>query len=188
LSFTAAEPVSEYVHLDNNPDGVVIHSDTVDGQREKEIVMGVVWQMEEPAIPQPFKEMPTYAPFEQVSWVDNEPQVMPDESDPEGKRTVGKLHVRFISEVPWYRSLCFLPFIACEEAKADPLNMVVWTEFHEVELPWWDALNTDNSYQCPARVYKLSELAHDLAQAAKERIRPEERKLVKSFKLVVGRV
>ncbi|MGB7925480.1 MAG: hypothetical protein WCF57_19735 [Pyrinomonadaceae bacterium] len=189
LSFSAAEPVSDYVRLEEGTNEVVIHSDTIDEQRIKEVIVPVLWQAGEPPVPQPFKEWPTFSPPESVSWVEDEPQAVADESDPEGKRTPGRFKVRFVSELPWYRHwFCFLPFIDCEDVKAEPLNLQVWTEFREVEAPWWAALNADNSYQCPTRVYKLTELAHDVAQAAKERLKPEERKAIKSLRLVIGRV
>lgn len=186
LNFAATQPVSDFVHIDEGPSGVIIRSDPVDEVRLKEVIVPVVWQAREPLVPQPFKESPSFAPPETVAWVEEEPQAVADESDPEGKQTPGRFKVRFVSEVPWYRKLCFLPFISCEDAKSDALNLQVWTEFQESPDPWWAALNVDNSYQCPNRVYKLTELARDLALAAKERIKPEERKIVKSLKLVVG--
>jgi hypothetical protein len=188
LSFSAAQPVSDYIRLDENLDGVVIHSDTIDGQRIKEVVLPVVWQAGEPLVPQPFKELPTFAPPTSVSWVEEEPQAVADDSDPEGKQTPGRFRVRFVSELPWYRSLCFLPLISCEEVKSESLNLQIWTEFREVEAPWWSQLNAENSYQCPTRVYKLTELARDLALAAKERLKPEDQKATKSLKLIIGRV
>src|SRR6185369_9370637 len=186
LNFAATQPVSDFVHIDEVPTGVIIRSDPIDGVRLKEVTVPVVWQAGEPLVPQPFKESPSFSPPDTVAWVEEEPQAVADESDPEGKLTPGRFKVRFVSEMPWYRKLCFLPFISCEDAKSDVLNLQIWTEFQESPDPWGVALNVDNSYQCPNRVYKLTELARDLALAAKERIKPEERKVVKSLKLVVG--
>ncbi|HEX8072863.1 MAG TPA: hypothetical protein VF546_23155 [Pyrinomonadaceae bacterium] len=190
VSFAAAQPASDFMRVEEGADGVVIHSDPVaDEELVKEVLVPVVWGGEQPPIPQPFVERPTFMPPGEVSWVPDTPEVSADESDPEGKRTPGRFRVRFVSELAWYRRFCtILPFISCDEAKPDPLDLQVWTEFHEAEAPWWGALNTDNSYECPARVYKLAELAHDLAQAAKERLNPEARKVSKSLKLIVGRV
>jgi hypothetical protein len=188
LSFSTAQPVSDYVRLDESPNGVIIHSDPIDGKRIKELAVPVLWQAGEPPIMQPFKESPAFSPPELVSWVEEVPQTVPDENDPQGKQTPGRFRVQFVSELHWYRRLCFLPFIACEEMKTEPLNLQVWTEFDEVPSPWWATLNAENSYQCPTRIYKLTELAHDLAQAAKERLKLDERKATKSLRLIVGRV
>lgn len=186
LSFAATQPASDFVHIDEAPSGVLIRSDPLDGVRVKEVIVPVIWQAGEPLVSQPFKESPSFSPPETVAWIEEEPQAVADDSDPEGKQTPGRFKVRFVSELPWYRKLCFLPFISCADVKSEALTLQVWTEFHELEAPWWTSLNVDNSYQCPNRVYKLAELAHDLAKAAKERIKPEERKTVKSLRLVVG--
>lgn len=186
LNFAATQPVSDFVHIDEAPSGVVIRSDPIDGIRIKEVIVPVFWQAGEPIISQPFRESAAFSPPATVAWIEEEPQAVPDESDLEGKQTPGRFKVRFVSELPWYRKLCFLPFLSCEDVKTDVLNLQVWTEFHELQAPWWASLNVDNSYQCPNRIYKLAELARELATAAKERIKPEERKTVKSLRLVVG--
>lgn len=188
LTFAPAQPVSDYMNLNEGPETLAIRSDTVDGQRTKEVWVPVLWRAGEPPVAQPFKETPAFAPPEAVSWVEEEVVTVADESDPQGLRSPGRVRVRFVSEKPWYRSLCFLRFISCDDAKSDALKLQVWTEFNESQDQWWNALNVDNSYQCPTRVYKLAELARDLSRAAKEQIKPEEQKVTKSLTLVIGRV
>jgi len=188
LAFAPAQTVSDYVRLDDGAEALAIRSDTVDGNRTKEVFLPVLWRAGEPPVAQPFKEVPVFPPPEVVSWVEEEVVAVADESDPQGLRTPGRIRVPFVSEKPWYRGLCFLPIISCDDVKSEALNLVLWTEFKESEPQWWNALNADNSYQCPTRVYKLAELARDLAQAAKERIKPEEQKTTKAVTLVVGQV
>jgi hypothetical protein len=188
LGFAPTQPVSDYIRLEEAADQVVIRSDTVDGQRIKEVDVPVTWLAGEPPLPQPFAETPTYSPPGTVSWIEDEPQVTTEENDPEGKQP-GRFKVMFVSEISTLRRIfCILPFVSCESAKSDALKLEVWTMFQETQSPWWASINTDNSYECPSRVYKLTELARDLAQAAKERINPESRKVVKTLKLIVGPV
>jgi hypothetical protein len=188
LDFSAAEAVSDYVRLEENQNEVIIHSDTADQTRVKEINIPVKWQAGEAPFTQPFHETPAFATPPIVPWMEDLLKPTPDDNDPEGKYTPGRFKVPFVSEVAWYRFLCGTRIISCEELKPETLNLEVWTEFQDVKDGWWTTLNTDNSYQCPARIYKLGELVHDLAQVAKERLKPEQRKATRSIRLIVGRV
>jgi hypothetical protein len=183
IDFSEAQPISDYIRLENSSDRVVIHSDTVDEQRIKEIVIPVAWMSDLPSIPQAYNEGPQWTP-DQVSWIEDEPEIINAEEEPPGK-----IKVRFISELSWLRStFCFLPFVSCTSEKSDMLNISIWTDFTKAQPAWWDEMNTDTSWQCPSRVYKLAELTKELGEISIERHKAAHPPKTKALKLIVGPV
>jgi hypothetical protein len=183
VGFAKLEAASDYVRIDNAADKIVIRSDTVDGQRTKEVNAPIVWLNPLPVINQAYEEVPRWN-GDQPSWIEEELNVINDDADPEA---LGKIKVRFISELPWLRStFCFLPLVSCTSEKPDLLNLTVWTEFAKSKSPWWEDMNTDTSWRCPSRVYKLTELTKDLGDLSVARYTVAHPPKIKALQLIVG--
>lgn len=184
VDFKEPKRVSDYVRLDNSADKTVVTSDTVDGQRTKELQVPIAWLGQVQAVPQAYDEVPRWD-ANQPTWIEEEIQITDNaDGDPQA---LGDIKIRFISELSWFRNnFCFLPFISCTSEKADPLNLTIWTEFAPSESAWWQDLNSDTSWQCPSRVYKFTELTTQLGQLAAERQTAAHKPKTKAVQLIIG--
>jgi|GEM_PF-3182895 hypothetical protein len=184
VGFGDPKAVSDYVRLDNAADKSVVRSDTVDGQRTKELQVPIVWLDEAPTLSQAYDEVPRWD-ANKPTWIEEEIQTV-DRTGTDPK-AIGDMQIRFVSELSWFRNnFCFLPFISCVSEKTDLLNLTIWTEFAPSDSAWWQEMNTDTSWQCPSRVYKLSELTTQLGQMAVDNQTAAHKPKTRAIQLIVG--
>jgi hypothetical protein len=172
--------LSDYLQIDNFSSGSpIIRSDTADRKRIKGLRIPVVWRGDPSPIQQALVEVPKY---DRVlpSWVNDERPVGIQPGQ-DANRVIDNIEIRIISDLPWYKR-----WVSGRDEKSEVLNLTLWTEFVMPESGWWDNLNTDNSWQCPAKVYKLSELVKDVATVAAERHKANNPPKTVTFKLIVG--
>lgn len=184
------EPVlgdpSDYMRVDNFSTGTaIIHSDTADAKRTKDLVLPIAWSADPPSLPQVFDEKANYD-FEQCSWLHQDPRDEPTAADQDARIT-GNVRFTIISELSWFRShFCWFPGFSCSEEKSGALNLVASTEFEPTPNQWWTELSTDTSWECPNKVFKLSELVKDVASEAVKHHQQQRKDNNVTFKLVVG--
>jgi hypothetical protein len=191
IEFAEPQPgdAADYLRVDDFATGnPIIHSDPADEKRVKDLILPIVWSAEPPPLPQVFDETSNYdVNVNQCSWLYDEPADEPLSADQDPRRVTGIVRIRLISEVSWLRShLCWIPGISCSEEKSDLLKFSAASEFTPVENGWWDELSTDTSWECPNKVFKLSELVKDVAANAVKRHQEDRRDRKLSFKLIVG--
>ncbi len=177
---------ADYVELETpSPEARAVRSYTVDGKRLKQVFMPVVWLGEEPPLPQAYDEL-ARADAGQASWLSGEAAVEAAYEGQDPKQVSGNVRFEFVSEQSGLRSFfCFLPFISCREEKSDALAVTLWTEM-QTKPGWWDELSADNSWQCPAKVYKLTDLTKEVAAESAARHTAAHPPKVISIKLIVA--
>lgn len=176
---------ADYTELETpSAEARTIRSYTVDGKRLKQVFMPVVWLAEEAPVPQAFEEQ-AHADAGQTSWL-NGAAVEQAYEGQDPRLVSGNVRVEFVSEQSGLRAFfCILPFVSCREERPDALTVTLWTEMR-TKPGWWDALSADNSWQCPTRVYKLTELTKEVAAESAGRHTAAHPPKVISIKLVVA--
>ena len=182
-----AGDAADYIRVDGFTTGApTIRSNMADGKRIKDLILPIVWSHEPPPLPQVFNETPNYD-VAACSWVEDEPADEPLSTEQDPQKVTGNVRIRFISEVSWFRNhFCWIPRFSCSEEKSDQLNFSAASEFFPVERAWWSELSSDTSWECPNKVFKLSELVTDVAAIAVQRHQETSNQQKLSFRLVVG--
>jgi hypothetical protein len=164
----------------------VIRSDTADGKPVKSLYLPLTWASEKPPLPQALKENPKFD-IPTYTWGDSEPEPVSVQNSQDPNEVIANIKITIRSELSfWRRNFCWLPLIQCHDDKFDPLTLTVWSEFSRSGSAWWNDFSTDNSWQCPAKVYKLSTLINEVSEvAASQLIRSHPPKTF-VFKLIVG--
>jgi len=178
---------ADYLRVDDFATGnATIRSDTADAKRTKDLVLPITWSSEPASLPQVFNEVPSYD-YQQCSWLYEDMSNEPLSPDQNPVQVTGNVRLKLISEVSWLRShFCWLPGVSCSEEKSDPLSIYTSSEFVPVDGGWWDRLSTDTSWECPDKVFKLSELVKDVATEAVKRHREHRKDRSLTLKLRVG--
>jgi len=185
VGFGDLQTITDYVRIEGSTERPIIHSDPL-GERTKEIHLPIVWKNPPAPLVQAYEEVPRWNP-NQPSWIEEPLDVITDDRQAGNEESPGKIKIRFVSELPWLRSvLCNLPFIACRSENAELLNLTIWTEFTKPETLWWRDLNSDTSWQCPSRVYKLSDLTDELSELSVARQTAAHQPQTKSLQLIVA--
>lgn len=186
VTVTEPKPIdtADYIKVDNFSSGnPVIHSDTVDEKRVKEIRIPLKWNNAPTLIPQAASESPRYNIFN-YSWLEEEPEI---ENSEESGPLIGNVKIKVISEKGFFRrNFCWLPFVACHEKKAEVMSFIVWSDFVAPESSWWKDMSIDTSWQCPTKVYKLFNLVNEISAIAVEQHEVENKPERINFELIVG--
>lgn len=158
-----------------------IVTDPKAGGVEKKLIFHLAWSHPEAEITQPFKEQWTLSRTKRANWANLQisKEVRLDKSP-------GQLSLQVTSELTWGEWIWQI-FSSGPVLREDVFEFNVESTLDGEPIDgWWNKWNTDTTWRCPQKVFKLKSLVERISGAARDRIISTPPHETTTLKLQIG--